>query len=196
MIDDQSRRGILKLAALGFGTALTGAVAEAKPARGKGKRLRPGRRVVTTHDAHGRSKFLLDGAMPVETSPAPGVTSRIIWASDRHPASNAGDADGSLTDIAKAVGGGSIFSMTDFEPGSGGPMHRTISLDYGVVLSGSIWLILDEGEVRLDEGDVYVQRGTIHAWSNRGPGVCRLLTVGFPAESVTSPRGPLAPVHA
>ena len=47
-------------------------------------------------------------------------------------------------------------------------MHRTVSLDYGVVLEGSVDLILDEGEVRtMHRGDVSVQRGTIHAWKNR-----------------------------
>lgn len=46
-------------------------------------------------------------------------------------------------------------------------MHRTESIDYGLVLEGEIWLVLDESEVLLKAGDTFVQRGTNHAWSNR-----------------------------
>ncbi len=47
-------------------------------------------------------------------------------------------------------------------------MHRTDSVDYGVVLSGEIWLELDEGRVEhLKFGDIVVQNGTRHAWRNR-----------------------------
>lgn len=56
-------------------------------------------------------------------------------------------------------------------------MHRTQSVDYGVVISGEIVLILDEEEVALRPGDVVVQRGTIHAWANRSDTVCRMLFV-------------------
>jgi len=46
-------------------------------------------------------------------------------------------------------------------------MHRTVSLDYGVVLIGEVELVLDSGEVRLMKpGDICVQRGTMHAWRN------------------------------
>jgi mannose-6-phosphate isomerase-like protein (cupin superfamily) len=54
--------------------------------------------------------------------------------------------------------------------GSGGRhpfMHRTETLDYAVVLSGEITLLLDDQDVVLREGDVVIQRGTNHAWSNR-----------------------------
>jgi mannose-6-phosphate isomerase-like protein (cupin superfamily) len=48
-------------------------------------------------------------------------------------------------------------------------MHRTDSVDYGVVLSGEIWLELDEGRAEhLQFGDIVVQNGTRHAWRNRG----------------------------
>lgn len=46
-------------------------------------------------------------------------------------------------------------------------MHRTVSLDYGIVLEGDVELILDSGETRpMKRGDVAVQRGTNHAWRN------------------------------
>lgn len=50
-------------------------------------------------------------------------------------------------------------------PGLLSPMHRTVSLDYGVVLEGEVELVLDSGETRvLKRGDVAIQRGTCHAW--------------------------------
>lgn len=53
------------------------------------------------------------------------------------------------------------------KPGETSPMHRTTSLDYGVVLEGEIELILDGGEKRvMRRGDTCVQRGTNHAWRN------------------------------
>jgi len=53
-------------------------------------------------------------------------------------------------------------------------MHRTESIDYGIVIEGEMTLVLDDEEVTLKPGDVVVQRGTNHAWSNRGNMVCRM----------------------
>lgn len=55
----------------------------------------------------------------------------------------------------------------DCAPGTISPMHRTVSLDYGVVLMGDIELVLDSGETKaMKVGDICVQRGTMHAWRN------------------------------
>jgi mannose-6-phosphate isomerase-like protein (cupin superfamily) len=56
-------------------------------------------------------------------------------------------------------------------------MHRTESVDYGVVIKGEMTLILDDGEELLREGSVVVQRGTNHAWANRSGKPCRMLFV-------------------
>ena len=56
-------------------------------------------------------------------------------------------------------------------------MHRTETVDYGIVLSGKLWLVLDEGEVELGPGDIVVQRGTNHAWSNRTEETARMVFV-------------------
>ncbi|KAI4750893.1 hypothetical protein E4T44_14902 [Aureobasidium sp. EXF-8845] len=62
---------------------------------------------------------------------------------------------------------GSVLRFVDCPPGSTSPMHRTVSLDYGVVLIGEMELVLDSGETRVMKvGDVAVQRGTNHAWRN------------------------------
>jgi len=47
-------------------------------------------------------------------------------------------------------------------------MHTTRTVDYIVVLSGRVTLLLDKGEVELKPFDVVVQRGTNHGWVNRG----------------------------
>ena len=56
-------------------------------------------------------------------------------------------------------------------------MHRTESVDYGIVIEGEITLVLDDTEVALKEGSVVVQRGTNHAWANRSGKACRMLFV-------------------
>ncbi len=56
-------------------------------------------------------------------------------------------------------------------------MHRTESVDYGVVIEGELTLVLDDSEVALKPGSVVVQRGTNHAWANRSGRVCRMLFV-------------------
>jgi hypothetical protein len=56
-------------------------------------------------------------------------------------------------------------------------MHRTQTIDYGILLSGEIWLIVDTGEVTLRPGDIVVQRGTSHAWSNRSDKPARLIFI-------------------
>jgi mannose-6-phosphate isomerase-like protein (cupin superfamily) len=56
-------------------------------------------------------------------------------------------------------------------------MHRTETLDYGIVTEGEVWLVLDEEEVQLKRGDVVVQRGTNHAWSNRTEAMARMVFI-------------------
>ena len=53
-------------------------------------------------------------------------------------------------------------------------MHRTQSIDYGIVLEGEITLLVDEGETVVRAGDIVVQRGTNHGWANRSGRNCRI----------------------
>lgn len=63
--------------------------------------------------------------------------------------------------------GGSVCRIVDFAPGFDCMMHRTQSLDYGVVIEGSIEMVLDSGDRQvMHRGDVAVQRATMHAWTN------------------------------
>ena len=61
-------------------------------------------------------------------------------------------------------------------------MHRTESVDYGVVIEGELTLVLDTSEVLLRQGSVVVQRGTNHAWANRSGRMCRMLFVLISGE--------------
>jgi uncharacterized cupin superfamily protein len=56
-------------------------------------------------------------------------------------------------------------------------MHRTESVDYGIVIEGQITLILDDSETLLNPADVLIQRGTNHAWANRSARMARIAFV-------------------
>lgn len=53
-------------------------------------------------------------------------------------------------------------------------MHRTETIDYGIMLEGELTLIMDEGETVVRAGDIVIQRGTNHGWANRSGKPCRI----------------------
>lgn len=62
---------------------------------------------------------------------------------------------------------GSVVRLIDFGPGLESPLHRAMSIDYGIVLEGEFELSLDSGESRImRRGDISVQRATAHRWRN------------------------------
>jgi quercetin dioxygenase-like cupin family protein len=62
-------------------------------------------------------------------------------------------------------------------------MHKTKSVDYIILLSGEVTMLLDEGEVDLKPFDVVIQRGTNHAWVNRGAEPALLAAILIDAEA-------------
>lgn len=126
-------------------------------------------RVVTGHDDEGASIVWIDGEAD-NTKLYGGVTSTLLWATDRTPASFLGDEDAGAWDLGTSpLPSGTRFTYITAEPGSGRrSMHRTDTLDYVVCVAGEITLWLDESSVTLKVGDVAVQRGTNHAWENQG----------------------------
>lgn len=60
--------------------------------------------------------------------------------------------------------------------GSNGTMHQTRTTDY-IVISGEVTLVLDKEERDLKPFDVVIQRGTSHAWVNKGSGEALLMAV-------------------
>ena len=56
-------------------------------------------------------------------------------------------------------------------------MHKTETVDYGIVLEGEMTLVLDRGETVIKAGDIIIQNGTNHAWANRSGKICRMAFV-------------------
>ena len=132
-------------------------------------------RFITTHDASG--KAVIDTTLP---APAPfyalGAGDALFaqcYVTSTFPVEIADGADTSAYESFLAsppgltVSGGTVLRYVDMPPGALSPMHRTVSLDYGVVLEGEVELVLDSGETRvMRRGDICVQRATMHAWRN------------------------------
>lgn len=164
------------------------------------------RRVVTGHDAQGRSTILFDGPAPCvkEMDSMPGLALTDLWETagapaDNHAREDASDRPVRLTPPAT----GTLFRIVEFPPdtawrgtvdaaaafksigagdvrdhASDDPMrHKTATIDYIVVIKGEIHAIVDTGEVELKAGDVFVQRGTMHSWSVRGNQPCLVAVI-------------------
>lgn len=141
------------------------------------------RRVVTGHSPDGVSVVLSDGPVPVSRRlPGDGVAFHEIWNTAGAPATiTAEEPEPTERELAvPPPPRGTKIRINEFQPGHlnpaglQSPVHRTASVDYGIVLEGEITLVLDDSEVTLGAGDVVVQRGTDHAWANRGDTVCRV----------------------
>jgi mannose-6-phosphate isomerase-like protein (cupin superfamily) len=156
---------------------------------------KPARRVVTGHDAQGKSVVLSDGMPPNVHDKGTGVDFLEIWSTTGAPATleafEPEPTDGPLKVPPHGIGSkirlndfypGHIRKLTPRADGRHPMMHRTRSVDYGIVLEGEIYMILDDQEVLLHAGDVVVQRGTDHAWENRADHVCRMAFILIGAE--------------
>lgn len=160
------------------------------------------RRVITGHDANGVATVVSDtqASCILHRPNRPGVTLTNLWMNGETPAQMERSDDpveGPL--ILQPPKNGSVFRIVQFDPenpeelakldgkaafaemGAGANvvenarhpfMHRTDSLDYTVILSGEIYMMMDEEEYLLKAGDTVVQQGTNHAWSNRGTVPC------------------------
>ncbi len=144
---------------------------------------RAARRVVTGHDAQGKSIFLSDGEPPRHhTMRGQGVGADFIemWSAAEPvpPLRSAEPREPNERAFTIMPPSGHLLRLIDIYPASQGGqrtvMHRTKTLDYVVVIEGEIMLILDNSEVTLKPGDVVVQRGTMHAWENRSGKVARM----------------------
>lgn len=134
------------------------------------------RRVVTGHDSRGVSVFASDGPVPVARTAPDGALFYEVWSTEATPAPlDAVAPDPTLSALSVPPGpGGTKIRINEFPPGVVSPVHRTQSVDYGIVLSGEVVLVLDDSETVLRAGDVAVQRGTSHRWENRSAGTARM----------------------
>jgi quercetin dioxygenase-like cupin family protein len=154
------------------------------------------RRIVTGHDASGKSIVVSDTPVPKTLDIGSGVFHE-VWITDATPAPiDATEAE--PTDRPVRVpppANGVMVRFTEMAPGAESPMHRTETVDVGVVVEGETWLLLDDGsETRVGPGDAVVQRGTMHAWANRSDRPVRMLFVlidGTISDELRSATGPL-----
>jgi len=79
--------------------------------------------------------------------------------------------------INEAPQGGVIGRLITWAPGFEIPMHATPTLDFVVLITGELELILETERRLLAPGDVVVQRGTAHGWRNPGTTACTLVVV-------------------
>src|SRR5882762_9053497 len=148
----------------------------------------PIRRVVTGHDADRTAKVLIDAAASNQRISKSGGVSTLIWCTDCTP------ADISIGENAEDMGArvlgtppppnGTRFTVNDIPPGRIGPMHRTETIDYVIVLSGEIEMEMEDSTIKLKAGDVLVQRGTNHAWVNRGTEPARVAFILIDARAL------------
>jgi len=142
----------------------------------KGKEVR---RIVTGHDENGRAIFKSDNVYTPELIPSGDAAMVTLWTAATVPVNNNDETDGRDRDAGLTLNGGSVIRTCDMLPGAESSMHRTNSLDCGIVISGKIELELDDGVKKLcSAGDVIVQRGTIHLWRNPSlTEICRLVFI-------------------
>jgi quercetin dioxygenase-like cupin family protein len=155
------------------------------------------RRIVTGHDESGKSVVVSDGPTP-KTLDIGTAAFHELWITAQTPVQIAA-TEPEPTDRPVRTpppAGGVIVRFTEMAPGAESPMHRTETLDVGVVLEGETWLLLDDGsETRVAVGDAVVQRGTNHAWANRSDSRVRMVFVlidGKITDELRSATGPLA----
>lgn len=164
------------------------------------------RRVLTGHDAEGKSVFIADGHAPnvKEMASMPGLALTDLWETGAAPASNQGSTDAATRPVRlEPPKNGTLLRIVEFPPdaqwrgkadarkgfdsigaghapdrSSSDPMmHKTSTVDYIIVLKGELYAIMDKGETLLRAGDILVQRGTNHSWSVRGNEPCIVAAV-------------------
>ena len=137
------------------------------------------RRIVTGHDANGKATVWIEGAATNHKFPDDTMSSTLMWMTDSTPADFTVDEDAGSRVVGTAPPqGGTRFTILELQPGNQyHGQHRTDTVDYCICLSGEIDMLLDDEVVKLSPGDVLIQRGTRHAWQNRGTQPARVACV-------------------
>ncbi len=161
-------------------------------------------RVVTTLDADNKSTTLADGQVPLNVSPS-GNASINLWVTNSSPPGFSFTEDTAKPIGFNPPDNGTVLRVVEFPPlkpgeeaqlppglmmklvGDHAPtrgvpvshplMHRTRTVDYAIIMSGEIDMMLDDKTVHLKPGDVVVQQATNHAWLNHGTEPCRVIFV-------------------
>lgn len=131
-------------------------------------------RHITGHNDAGRAVIHSSGPAQWDSHEEAGMAFNVVYTTSQFPADLNNDADIKTHETLKASDQlglvnprGTVCRIVDFAPGNQPVVHRTQSLDYGVVLEGQIEMILEDTEpVIMQRGDVAVQRATMHGWRN------------------------------
>lgn len=137
-------------------------------------------RRVVTGEVGGKGAIMSDAAAPTYDM-GNGAQLHEVWCAPHRDGSYPPGEDWSLNPPAS----GSVFRVAEFPPASVGEepyMHRTPTIDFGVVLEGELTLVLDTGETVLRPGDTFVQRQANHGWINRGSAFVRMAVVLIDGE--------------
>lgn len=146
-------------------------------------------RRIVTGEINGKSIITSDTTAENVSEHFPGLVISDIWATAAAPADLKEELRIENTAFPNTPKNGTYFRYVSIPPDSqlgvelpafGEPhpmMHQTDTLDYIIIASGEVYLILDEQETRLTAGDIVIQRGTNHAWSNRSEESCIQIAV-------------------
>ncbi|KAJ5811454.1 hypothetical protein N7474_007755 [Penicillium riverlandense] len=161
----------------------------------------PIRRVITGNDPRGQGYFASDEILtPYDPNTAPGFSIPgpnaafgvvQIHRSRGFPVDNQRQLpDPHKTLVPLADSKGPSCRILYLPPAESGWFHRTLSLDYAVVLSGTVGFITDGGEEKsLNQHDVIVCRGVNHEWVNRGHDVAQVFAVVVPSKAIVTEDG-------
>ncbi|WP_301149132.1 cupin domain-containing protein [Mycobacterium simiae] len=131
------------------------------------------RLLVTGVDQTGRSCAAQDGPIELHCDASiDGMLYSMLYASPSVPPIDDGGRAACKLDLVLPPGA-LRWTMIEYAPGAEFSMHHTDTVDFDVVLSGSVDLVLDDGDHLLEPGDSAVITGVDHAW-RAGPRGCRL----------------------
>ena len=135
--------------------------------------LPPLKRLVTGHNEAGKAIVHSAKDFEWQNLDKDQMAFSVVYTTSSFPPDLNKDVDITTSEalVKKGVGlvnpNGTVIRCVDFAPGYRCGMHRTQSLDYGIVLEGSIDMVLDSGDIEhMKRGDVAVQRATQHQWVN------------------------------
>lgn len=142
------------------------------------------RRVVTGHTKDGTAGFTTDEKFAPVEIPTGDAAFSLIWTTSTVPADLNDVTDGRNREAGLTLNGGSVVRVVDMLPGASSPFHRSSSIDYGIVMSGSIELELDNGVFKTcNSGDIIIQQGTVHLWRNPSDSeICRIVFILIEAK--------------
>ena len=161
-------------------------------------------RVITGFDTDNKSTTLFDSRLTLDVGKS-GTAGAVLWITDSYPLGISQQDTAQRPIGIPPPANGTVLRVVEFPPadearlakldpnfmmkivGDNAPtrgvpvsnpmMHRTRTVDYAIIMSGEIDMVLDDRTVHLKAGDVVVQQATNHAWLNHGKEPCRVIFV-------------------